>query len=99
MFQKISTVNRHNIKKISDKNNQLKYDIPVVSSNCEFEILKSLSPLDKTNEAKYNRSISNFAENINKSSSDPQILSDSLDDVVKNLDNIAVSEIDNLKYN
>ena len=62
----------------------------------EFEIIKSIAPLDKDNESKYDKSIKAFEDNINSSSSDSEILAENIDNVVADLDNLAANDIDNI---
>jgi len=63
----------------------------------EFEIVKSIVPLNKDQEVEYNKSINTFNNNINSSVSDPNVMAESLDNVITNIDGLATNEIDNIE--
>ena len=63
----------------------------------EFEIIKTIVPANKEFEVEYNKSIEKFKDNINTSVSDAEVMAESLDDVITNLDSLALNEIDNVE--
>jgi len=62
----------------------------------EFEMIKTIVPLDSEKESSYNSSVETFNDNIVTNVTDNESLATDLDNIVTNLDGLASEQVDNV---